>query len=79
MMDEKVHILDTSGLLCPLPLVKLSMKIKEVKEGEVIKVIATDKGLLKDVPAWCKDTGNECIEVKEEEGKYVALVRKRAV
>lgn len=72
---EKKHILDTSGLLCPLPIVKLSQKAKEGKSGEIIEIISTDRGVLQDIPAWCRSTKNELIEIKEKDGKFFAIVK----
>ena len=77
MGEDKIHTVDASGLLCPMPIVRLSQKIREIGAGEVVRLVGTDPGILQDVPAWCKSTGNECIEVKEESGKYVALIRKK--
>ena len=77
MGEEKIHVVDASGLLCPMPIVRLSQRIKEIQPGEIIKLIATDPGMKEDVPAWCRSTGHECIEIKEEGGKYIALVKKR--
>jgi TusA-related sulfurtransferase len=68
--------LDTYGMLCPMPIFATSRKLKELKPGQVLKVFADDAGILKDLPAWCRQTGNEFlgfVEAKEDE--YVGLVR----
>ncbi len=50
--------LDCVGLYCPVPIIKTTKKIKEMKSGEVLEVEADDEGILNDMPAWCKTTGN---------------------
>jgi len=50
--------LDTKGMLCPMPIVKLSKAIKELEPRQVILLEATDPGAIPDVAAWSKNTGN---------------------
>lgn len=50
--------LDTKGLLCPMPIVKLAKAIKELEPSQVILMEATDPGAIPDVAAWSKNTGN---------------------
>lgn len=59
--------LDCFGLLCPLPIIKTSEKIKELKEGEVLEIIATDEGIKTDIAAWCQATGHELLKIEEED------------
>lgn len=70
--------LDCFGLLCPMPIIRTAEKIKQLKPGEVLEVMATDEGIKLDMPAWCKATGNECLGVEEKDGEYKAYVRKAA-
>lgn len=53
--------LDVRGLLCPLPIVQLAKKIKELKSGQILELIADDVGAKEDVPAWCKRAGHQLI------------------
>ncbi|HEY4716838.1 MAG TPA: sulfurtransferase TusA family protein [bacterium] len=69
--------LDTKGMLCPVPIVKTNVKVKELKQGQVIEVISTDLGIKEDMPRWCKSTGNEFLGIEEEGGIYKAYVRKK--
>lgn len=69
-------ILDCIGLYCPMPIVNTAKKFKEMKEGQVLEVLSDDVGILKDMPAWCKATGNEFLSVQEREGHYALYVRK---
>jgi tRNA 2-thiouridine synthesizing protein A len=68
--------LDCFGLLCPMPIIKISEKIKELRAGQVLEVIATDEGIKTDLPAWSKMTGHEFIGVEEKDGEFHAYVRK---
>ena len=69
-MTEQIKVdlkLDLKGLLCPLPIVKLSQAIKELPVGAVIEGVATDPGVMADVPAWAKSTGQELISIEQQE------------
>ncbi len=68
--------LDCVGLYCPMPIIKTAQKIKELKQGEVLEIVADDKGIKKDMPAWCQSTGNECLGIEEKDGEYRVYVRK---
>ncbi len=59
--------LDLKGLLCPIPVVKLAQAIKTVQVGDMIEATATDPGVLADIPAWCRSTGNELVSIGKEE------------
>lgn len=63
-------VLDLKGLMCPLPVVRMSKAIKEVQVGGVIEAAATDPGVLADIPAWAKSTGNEMLKT-ERDGKTI--------
>jgi tRNA 2-thiouridine synthesizing protein A len=65
--------LDCVGLYCPMPIVKTAQKIKELKTGEVLEIIADDKGIKHDMPAWCQATGNECLGVVDEAGGEIKV------
>ena len=68
--------LDCIGFYCPMPIVKTVEKIKELKQGEVLEVVADDVGIKQDMPAWCRATGNEFLGIEEEAGEYKVYVRK---
>ncbi len=68
--------LDCVGLYCPMPIVKTAQKMKELKVGEVLEVIADDKGIKQDMPAWCQTTGNECLGIEEAGGETRVYVKK---
>jgi tRNA 2-thiouridine synthesizing protein A len=68
--------LDCVGLYCPMPIVKTAQKIKELKTGQVLEVLADDKGIKQDMPAWCQTTGNEFLGMEEADGEIKVYVRK---
>jgi len=70
------RLLDARGLLCPMPVVKAGKEMKSLEPGQVLKLLATDRGSIADVPAWAADTGNELIEWHEEDGVFVYLIRR---
>ena len=68
--------LDCVGLYCPMPIVKTAEKIKQLKTGEILEVVADDRGIKQDMPAWCKTTGHECLGMEEEGGEIRVYVKK---
>ena len=77
-MDTQIvdETLDCFGLLCPMPIIQTAQKMKEMKEGQVLEVISTDKGIQEDIPAWCNQTGNEYLGFIEQEDVFKVYVRK---
>ena len=69
-------VLDLKGLLCPMPVVKMAGAIKKVDVGGIIEAMATDPGVMADIPAWAKSTGNELIKM-ERDGKVIKFWVKR--
>jgi len=77
MDDRKAdEILDCYGLHCPMPIIQASQKLKNMKIGEVLEVISTDKGIKEDMPAWCRQTGQEFLGVEKKEDVIEVFVRK---
>jgi TusA-related sulfurtransferase len=70
-------VLDCVGLACPMPIFKTSNKIKELQSGQVLEVQSDDDGIVKDMPAWCKLTGNEFLGLAKEGDEYRVFVRKK--
>jgi TusA-related sulfurtransferase len=73
---QEDRLLDARGLLCPMPVVKAAKEMKTLEPGQVLKLLATDRGSVADVPAWAEDTGNELLEWREQDGVYVYLIRR---
>ncbi len=68
--------LDCVGIYCPTPIVKTTVQIKAMKTGEVLEVVADDKGIKLDMPAWAKSTGNEFLGIEENGGEIKVYVKK---
>ncbi|MFC2038465.1 sulfurtransferase TusA family protein [Chloroflexota bacterium] len=69
--DIKADItIDLQGLLCPIPVVKINQAVKNAEVGQVIEASATDPGVLGDIPAWCRTTGNELVKM-DRDGKVI--------
>jgi tRNA 2-thiouridine synthesizing protein A len=68
--------LDASGLNCPLPILRAKKSLGALEAGQVLRIIATDPGSVKDFEAFAKQTGNELMESGEEGGKFVFLIKK---
>ena len=68
--------LDLKGLVCPIPVVKVSQAVKQIQVGETIEAFATDPGVLADIPAWCKTSGNEMVKMERVEKTFRFLVRR---
>ena len=69
--------LDTFGLLCPMPIIKTAARMKQLPPGSVLKVLSDDPGILEDMPAWCRTSGNELIRIDQTAGEFHAYVRKK--
>ena len=63
---NKDATLDAQGLLCPMPIVQLAKKVKEMKSGQILELVADDIGAKEDVPAWCNRTGNQLVSTATE-------------
>lgn len=70
------QVLDCSGMLCPIPVVKTSKAIKAMEIGQVLKMIATDPGAPPDMEAWSRQTGNELLRSMQEDGKFVFYIKR---
>lgn len=68
--------LDCVGLYCPMPVYNTANKLKELKPGQVLEILASDEGIKTDAPAWCKATGNELLGIEEKEGEYKVYIKK---
>ncbi len=66
--DPATTVLDATGLLCPLPVLKARRALKAVAPGGVLEVLATDPGAVKDFEHFCQTTGCELLESSEQSG-----------
>lgn len=63
---DRVTLVDAIGQLCPMPVLRASQAMKQLKVGDEMELLATDPGSKMDIPAWVRMTGNELLEVVEE-------------
>ncbi len=68
--------LDARGLNCPLPILRAKKSIQSLASGQVLRIVSTDPGSVKDFEAFCKQTGNELIESAQDGGEYAFNIRK---
>ncbi len=69
-------VVDCRGLNCPIPVIKVKKAIEEMQSGQVLRLEATDKASINDMPAFAKRTGNEIVESMEENGIYIFYIKK---
>jgi tRNA 2-thiouridine synthesizing protein A len=69
-------ILDVKGLSCPLPILRAKKAMKDVAEGGVLQVLATDPGSVKDFETFCRQTGHELLRWAEVEGVFTFDIRR---
>ncbi|HRP27385.1 MAG TPA: sulfurtransferase TusA family protein [Burkholderiaceae bacterium] len=69
--------LDTRGLNCPLPILKAKKALSEMQTGELLKVVSTDPGSMRDFQAFARQTGNELVEQSSAGQDFVHVLRRR--
>lgn len=75
-MSEITKEVDASGLNCPMPILQAKKALKDLGAGDVLRVISTDPGSVKDFEAFAKQTGNELLESTTEDSRFVFLLKK---
>ncbi|MDR7334036.1 sulfurtransferase TusA family protein [Roseateles asaccharophilus] len=75
-MDVQREI-DTRGLNCPLPILKAKKALAEMLSGELLRVVATDPGSLRDFQAFARQTGNELVEQETAGAEFIHILRRR--
>lgn len=76
MSHKPDHILDATGLYCPEPVMLLHNQIRDMADGEIVQVIATDPSTQRDIPKFCNFLGHELLEQEDFEGTYRYWLRK---
>ena len=69
--------IDTRGLNCPLPILKAKKALADMRSGEVLKVVATDPGSMRDFQAFARQTGNELVEQTSGNDEFIHFLRRR--
>jgi tRNA 2-thiouridine synthesizing protein A len=75
-MTPTAQSLDARGLNCPLPILRTRKAMTGLTSGDLLEVTATDPGSLKDMEAYCRQTGNELLSSSQDAGAYQFLIRK---
>jgi tRNA 2-thiouridine synthesizing protein A len=69
--------LDARGLNCPLPILKAKKALAEMETGEVLRIVATDSGSVRDFQAFAKQTGNALLAHSHSNGEYIFFMRRK--
>jgi tRNA 2-thiouridine synthesizing protein A len=78
--DDSVNFdkeLDARGLSCPLPILKTKKALNELASGQVLKIVATDQGSIKDMQAFSSQTGHALLSSTEESNTFVFFMKKK--
>lgn len=75
-MTDNLQTLDARGLNCPLPILRTKKTINTMDSGEVLEVLSTDPGSVKDLDAFCSQTGNEMLSTEESNGEFIFRIKK---
>ena len=70
--------LDAKNLNCPLPILRCKKGLSEINADQVLKVVATDPGAVKDFQAFCKQTGHELLQLDDADGIFTFYIKKHA-
>ena len=73
-VDQEV---DTRGLNCPLPILKAKKALAAMQSGQLLKVVATDTGSMRDFQAFAKQTGNELVEQQTVGSEFIHILKRR--
>jgi TusA-related sulfurtransferase len=68
---------DARGLNCPLPILRAKKTLNDMASGQVVRVLATDPGSVRDFEAFARQTGNQLVQSTQQDGAYVFLMRRR--
>lgn len=69
--------LDARGLNCPLPILRTKKSLNEMKPGQVLRVLATDPGSVRDFQAFARQTGHALVASAERDGEFLFMLRKK--
>jgi tRNA 2-thiouridine synthesizing protein A len=69
--------LDARGLNCPLPILRTKKSLNDMATGQVLKIVATDPGSVRDFQAFSRQTGNQLLLSNESGGEYLFMMRKK--
>jgi tRNA 2-thiouridine synthesizing protein A len=70
------QVLDAKGLNCPLPILRAKKALKDVPMGGTLQILATDPGAVKDFEAFCRATGNELMDSKQDDKVFTFVIKR---
>jgi TusA-related sulfurtransferase len=76
-MRRRDHTLDVTGLLCPVPVLLTARAMASLEPGERLEIVGDDPDMLRDIPAWCDESGNRLLEIQQTGRRVRARVEKR--
>jgi len=79
-MDETLQVdreVDARGLNCPLPVLRTKKTLNDMVSGQVLRVLATDPGSVRDFEAFCRQTGNALLQQSEGDGVFVFVLKRK--
>jgi tRNA 2-thiouridine synthesizing protein A len=79
-MEQALQIdreVDAKGLNCPLPVLRTKKALNDMASGQVLRILATDPGSVRDFESFCRQTGNVLLQQREEDGVFVFLLRRK--
>jgi tRNA 2-thiouridine synthesizing protein A len=75
-VETPTQVLDATGLLCPLPVLRAQRKLRSMAAGEVLEVLATDPASKTDMPAFCDEAGYKLLEASQLDGLLIYIIQK---
>ena len=79
-MEQALQVdreVDAKGLNCPLPVLRTKKALNDMRSGQVLRILATDPGSVRDFQAFCRQTGNELLQHSEDNGVFVFVLRRK--
>ena len=76
-MHRPDHHLDVTGLLCPVPVLMTARAMATLDPGERLEVLGDDPEMLRDIPAWCEESGNRLLDIQQTGQRIRARLEKR--
>ena len=76
MHTETTATLDARGLNCPLPILRTKKALNSLQSGDTLQMVSSDPGSIKDIAAFCNQTGNELLENRTDSGEFIFIIRK---
>lgn len=67
--------LDARNILCPLPVIRTQDRVESMAQGDYLRILCTDHGVINDIPAWCRINGHEVVSIDEQDDQIVVEIR----